>query len=120
MVSAREPSFYDLDKGNNNTKIEGTKGSLLTLPVITNSEIEYQLIACNGPKPNTQLSFWRDLVLEHGVPLIINLCDTVGNSGNYWNGCCWYWPTTEEPLQIDGDELVVTLENELPLCSTLK
>ena len=119
MVSAREPSFYDLDKGNNNTKIEGTKGSLLTLPVATNSEIEYQLIACNGPKPNTQLSFWRDLVLEYEVPLIVNLCEIVDNSENSYNGCCWYWPTTEEPLKIDGDRLVVTMENAVPACSTL-
>ena len=89
------------------------------MPVVTNSEIQYQLIACDGPKPNTQLSFWRDLVLDYKVPLIVNLCETVGNSGNFYNGCCWYWPTTAEPLRIDGDKLVVTMENALPACSTL-
>ena len=119
MVEVSQRRFCELPHGQNNARIEGTTGSLLTLPVVTNSELQYQLIACNGPLKDTQLSFWRDLVLDYKVPLVINLCETVGNSGNWWNGCCWYWPTTVEPLVIESDKLVVKMESMQELCSTL-
>ena len=45
-------------------------------------------------------SFWKNLILAQGATLIVNLCGSVGNTGDWWaDECNQYWPLSDnEPF----------------------
>ena len=102
--------FYSLGWGQNSTRIAKTAGSLLTLPTLTNN-VEHQLVACSGPDDRSMASFWKDLVLAQGATLIVNLCGSVGNTGDWWaDECSQYWPlSTNEPVSDAQNTVQVSL-----------
>ena len=113
--------FYSLDWGQNSTRIAKTEGSLLTLPTLTKN-VEHQLVACSGPKDRSMASFWKDLVLAQGATLIVNLCGSVGNTGDWWaDECSQYWPLSmNEPVSDTQNTVQVSLLQCEELCETLK
>ena len=68
------------------------------------------------------VSFWRDLVLAHGASLIVNLCGSVGSTGDWWaDECSQYWPLNKnEPVSDSQETIRVDLIEAIQVCETLK
>ena len=68
------------------------------------------------------VSFWRDLVLAQGASLIVNLCGSVGSTGDWWaDECSQYWPLTKDEPVIDLSALIrVELIQVNQVCEKLK
>ena len=93
-----QDAFYRLRAGAFTKEIPGTLGHLLSLPVkAIDTDSGYELITCVGPSDReTVRDFWRELVLSQGVKLIVNLCNKVGEFGDWRDDCSQYWPTSVE------------------------
>ena len=68
------------------------------------------------------LQFWRDLVSNHNISLVVNLCNDVGDDIMMWHECCQYWPNSEKPaIQLaTEDNIKIELINEDMLSENLK
>lgn len=111
-------NFYKIPYGGQSAKIQGTRGSLLTLPNTTKNDEDKQLIACSGPSGTSSItSFWKDLVLEKQAKVVVNLCEDVGNR-SYYSECDQYWPTPQMQT-YECDTVRVTLIEANQVCETL-
>ena len=104
LVGSAEPSFINIPRGQDTTKIPGTfDASLLTLPTLNLGQ-EHKLIACAGPKATTLSAFWKDVVLGQGVKLIVNLCSNVGSNRSSTN--LQYWPKEFDQEILSSDNKI--------------
>ena len=92
--------FYEWDRGNDS--------AILNLSHIDASMIrieDKEILASGSPKsPEAALEFWKSLVFNNNVSLIVNLCEDVGSSEQFWNECLQYWPQTMETVIESTDE----------------
>lgn len=88
--------FYSLTWGSDRAEIPRTRGSLICLPI---QAVDYKLIASYGPENETLTSFWGDLVLARDTTLIVNLCQSCGDS--WRDESCQYWPKEVGQTVID-------------------
>jgi len=70
----------------------------------------YDIVASEGPDRRDIFSFWKNLVIEQNVKLIVCLVEVPN-----W-ACCQYWPKTNEQaiedINAQEERIEVTLQNK--------
>ena len=92
------------------------QGNIVRIPTLKD-EYVHEVITCDGPLRDKTNSFWRDMVLDQEVTMILNLCkssNSIESNIERQNLCCdqHVWPIRVNE-QISDCDITVTCESVL-------